>query len=306
MSMRQLAVASMFVMFIGAAGGCAALRRGPDPDPPPNLSTPGFVIDAHIHYRPTDEWEREFIEVFEQWNAIGCVLVRMSDLERGMAFARANPRRVIPYAQIDIDSPTVAEDIQMVYEMGFRGLGELFAVNEWSYEDPKYNVIWEMAERLGLPVLPHTGIHASGVMSKMAPGAFGAIAVRYPDLVIHAAHLGNPWYEEAAEIARRNVNVYFDLTGSTLIKKDRDPQYWGTVLWWTDYLGYPHMPRDAVPAFQKIVFATDEGPSGFEPNILRFNRMLDANGVPDEIRREMYYGTMARIHGINVEEYLPQ
>ncbi len=273
-------------------------------EPAPNLSTPGFVIDSHIHYRATDEWEESFLEVFSKWNAMGIILVGMKDLERGMAFAKKHPGMVIPYAAIDIDSPTVLDDINRVYTMGFKGLGELFALNEWDYNHPKYYPIWELAEKLRLPIAPHTGIHASGQMSRMRPGYLASIAANYPDLVIHAAHFGNPWYDEAGETTRRNKNLFFDMTGSSLIKKDKNPGIWMEFLWWTPYIGKAHMPADAVPAFQKIVFATDESPSGFEDNIIRFNRMLDACGVDEETRKLCYYGTIAKIHGIDVSKHL--
>jgi len=270
----------------------------------PNLSTPGFIIDSHIHYAATDEWEHSFLEVFEKWNAVGCVLVSMGDLERGIRFAEAHPDRVIPYAAVEIDSPTVLEDIRTAYDMGYRGLGELFARNDWNYDDPKYDPIWALAEELGLPVAPHTGILSSGQLSRMRPGYLGTISVKYPDLIIHAAHFGNPWYNEAGEIARRNKNVYFDFTGSSLLKKDDDPGFWKQFLWWTPFLGKPHMPEDAVPAFQKIVFATDQSPDGLEENIIRFNKVLDACGVSEETRRKCYYETMAAIHNIDVSRYL--
>ncbi len=269
-----------------------------------SLWTPGFLIDSHIHYRASDEWEKSFLEVFEKWNAIGCILVNMRDLDRGMAFAKAHPERVIPYAAIQIDSPTVLADIRKAHAMGFRGLGELFALNQWNYDDPKYDPIWKLAQELKLPVAPHTGIHASGKFSRMRPGYLATIAANYPDLVIHAAHFGNPWYEEAGEATRRNANLYFDMSGSSLIKKDLEPGYWSEFLWWTPYVGKPHMPEDAVPAFQKIVFATDEDPDGMEANIVRFNKMLDACGVSDETRRKCYYETIAQIHGIDVSKYL--
>jgi hypothetical protein len=60
------------------------------------------------------------------------------------------------------------------------------------------------------------------------------------------------------------------------------------------------MPKDAVPAFEKIVFASDEGPEELEANIIRFNKMLDACGVSEETRAKCYGLTIARIHGINV------
>jgi len=272
--------------------------------PKPNLSTPGFIIDSHIHYRATDEWEQSFLEVFEKWNAIGCILVGMDDLERGLQFANTHPDRVIPYAAIKIDSPTVLDDIRRVHKMGFKGLGELFALNEWDYNHPKYHPIWALAEKLKLPIAPHTGIHASGQMSRMRPGYLASIAAKHPDLIIHAAHFGNPWYNEAGETTRRNKNLYFDMTGSSLLKKDTDPGFWKQFLWWTPYIGKAHMPKDAVPAFQKIVFATDEPPSGFEENIIRFNKMLDACDVDEATRNKCYYETIAKIHNIDVSKYL--
>ncbi len=305
-------IAAVSVLALAIFAGCAS-DTGDTPGPQastasaqePNMSTPGFLIDSHIHYRPSDEWEASFLEIYPEWNCIGIILVGMDHLERGMAFAKAHPKWVIPYAAIDIDSPTVEEDIRRVHRMGFRGLGELFSRTDWNYDDPKYEPIWTLAEELGLPVAPHTGILASGQLSRMRPGYLATVAYKHPDLIIHAAHFGNPWYSEAGEVARRNKNLYFDMTGSSLLKKDDDPGFWKQFLWWTPYIGKPHMPPDAVPAFQKIVFATDQSPEGLEENIMRFNKVLDACDVDEETRKLCYYGTIAKIHGIDPADYLP-
>ncbi|MCE5249656.1 amidohydrolase family protein [bacterium] len=296
----------LFLMIYLMGCGQQAQEKTEAAPPPqaPNLSTPGFIIDSHIHYRATDEWEKSFLEIFGKFNAMGCILVNMKDLDRGIAFAQAHPDRVIPYAAIDIDSPTVLKDIQKVKDMGFQGLGELFAVHQWNYDDPKYDPIWALAEKLNLPIAPHTGILANGMMARMRPGYLATIASRFPNLIIHAAHFGNPWYDEAGEATRRNGNLFFDMTGSSLIKKDNNPGIWKEYLWWTPYIGKAHMPKDAVPAFQKIVFATDEDPEALEENIIRFNKMLDACGVDEATRKKCYYETIARIHGIDPEKYL--
>lgn len=84
----------------------------------PNTSRPDFIIDSHIHYRATDEWEESFTEVFTDHKAMGCVLVGMEHLERGIQFANVHPDLVIPYAAIDIDSPTVTDDIRKAKEKG--------------------------------------------------------------------------------------------------------------------------------------------------------------------------------------------
>lgn len=270
-------------------------------EPKPNYSAPPFIIDSHTHYTPTPEWEKSFLEVYTRHNAMACLLIDMEDLDKGIAFAKAHPDRVIPYAAVDIDSPTITEDIQRVYDMGFKGLGELFAKGDWDYNDPKYDTIWAQAEVLGMPVAPHTGNLINGMMAHLRPSFLADIAANHPNLFIHAAHFGNPWYEEAAEAARRNENLYFDLSGSSLIKKENDPGYWAQWLWWTDAIGKPHMPKDAVPAWEKILFATDEDPEAFEENIRRFNKVLDACHVSQETREKCYGLTMAKIFGIELK-----
>jgi predicted TIM-barrel fold metal-dependent hydrolase len=263
-------------------------------------STPSFIIDSHMHYTATDEWEKSFLDVYTRNNAMACLLMPMKDLDRGIAFAKAHPDRVIPYAEINIDSPTVVEDIQKVHSMGFRGLGELFATGRRDYNDPEYDTIWALAEQLGMPIAPHTGILADGTMATLRPSFISDVAARHPNLYIHAAHFGNPWYEEAAEATRRNKNLYFDLSGSSLIKKEDDPGYWAQWLWWTNAAGKAHMPKEVVPAWEKIVFATDEDPVALEENIRRFNKALDACSVSQETRAKCYGLTIARIHGIKI------
>jgi hypothetical protein len=51
-------------------------------------------------------------------------------------------------------------------------------------------------------------------------------------------------------------------------------------------------------AFQKMIFATDEGPQGLESNIERFERFLSANNVPEAVREASWEGTMAKTGGV--------
>ena len=47
------------------------------------------------------------------------------------------------------------------------------------------------------------------------------------------------------------------------------------------------------------MFGTDEGPDGLVPNIERFQKMLDANHVPESARPRMWGLTMAEVLGID-------
>src|SRR5665648_22368 len=191
----------LMALIIGLMTGCKSTGTGTgtgtdtNTELKPNYSTPSFIIDSHMHYRATDEWEKSFVEIYTAHNAMACLFMSMKDLERGIAFANAHPDRVIPYAAVDIESPTVIADIQKAYDMGYKGLGELFASGDCDYNDAKYEPIWTMAEKLGLPIAPHTGNLSNGLMDHLRPAPLADICSRHPKLMIHAAHFGNPWYE---------------------------------------------------------------------------------------------------------------
>jgi hypothetical protein len=135
-------------------------------------------------------------------------------------------------------------------------------------------------------------------MARMRPAYLHTIARAFPRLVIQGAHLGNPWYEEAAEAARWEKNLYFDLTGSSLIKKQHNLAVFKDYLWWEGPTA--HSSPDAVYAFEKLVFGTDEAPDALESNVRRYERMLDACAVPEPSRRRIFGETMARLLKIPV------
>ena len=299
----------VFFIFAGSGllfTGCTAQKSDKGTETyVPNYSTPPFVINGHQHSRDTEEWEREFVATYSKYKFMACVFWPMERAEKGIAFAKAHPDLVIPYIQISIDSPTVLEDIKKAHAMGYKGFGEIPSGNLYRYDDPVYEPIWALLEEIGMVPLFHTGVRQTGIFDLLRPATLATIAAKHPNLNIVGAHFGNPWYDEAAEGSRRNRNLYWDLTGSSLIKKENDPGVWSEYLWWTDIVGkgLPHTPVDVKPAFEYIVFGTDEGPdeAAVRDNIRRFNKMLDANNVPDSSRAKMYGLTLARLLGIKVK-----
>jgi len=268
----------------------------------PNYTTPKFVINSHQHSRNTEEWEKQFVDTYTKYHMMACVFWPMEQAEHGIAFAKAHPDLVIPYIQISIDSPTVLDDIKKAHAMGYKGFGEIPSGNLYRYDDERYEPVWTLLEQIRMVPLFHTGVRQTGIFDLLRPATLATIAAKHPKLNLFGAHMGNPWYDEAAEGSRRNRNLFWDLTGSSLIKKENDPGVWKEYLWWTDDIGKPHTPPNARPAFEHIVFGTDEGPdeAAVHENIRRFNRMLDANNIPDSTRAKMWGLTLAEIHGIPV------
>ncbi|MEG2173961.1 MAG: amidohydrolase family protein [Oscillospiraceae bacterium] len=117
-------------------------------------------------------------------------------------------------------------------------------------DDPIYHPVYELALRLGLPVVFHTGDTASstGRLRFSHPLTVDEVAVRYPSLCIVLAHFGNPWMAEAAEVAKKNHNVYVDLSGLAVGVPDvpdfrrRYAGYIGLLETWLGYLDrYDHV-----------------------------------------------------------------
>jgi uncharacterized protein len=92
-------------------------------------------------------------------------------------------------------------------------------------------------------------------------------------------------------------NLYFDLSGSTLIKKQEDPGYFKSIFWWTS-VASPHTPKAKASAFEKLIFGSDvfEGDlEEFDRSLERYKRMLDACGVSPEAQANIFGGTLMRI-----------
>src|SRR5206468_10007319 len=176
-------------------------------------------------------------------------LTAPKDLDQVAAFIKDHPGRLVGLGQIELDAPDALALIDRFHAAGFRGVGELSGP-QYPFDDRRYWPIYERAESYHMIVLFHTGIVsrpqpdvASDVSSdRMRVGTLDLIARRSPKLTIIAAHLGNPDYSRAAEIGRWNPNIYFDVSGSTLVKKQEDYGFFRSIFWWSS-VASPHTPH---------------------------------------------------------------
>ncbi len=300
----KIALAALTAALALAAGPLRA--QGASPAGVPRR----FLIDSHQHYIDSPDYFDRLARVYRPHNAMACVLTPMKwfeALKKGMA---AYPDVVIPYGQIDVDNPRAIAEVEAFAAGGCKGIKMHTPRLNW--DDESYFPIYEKIQALNLVALFHTGIVCTIVdgncgtssepqkssMARMRPSYLHTIARAFPRLRIQGAHLGNPWYDEAAEAARWSSNLYFDLTGSSLIKKQKNLAVFKEYLWWEGPT--PHSPSNAVYAFEKLVFGTDEPPENLDVVLGRYEAMLDACGVPEKSRQLIYGGTMARLLGIAV------
>jgi uncharacterized protein len=261
-----------------------------------------FIIDAHQHWQATADYVPTLVKVYRARNAMACVLTPIAHLDALMAAARQYPDVIIPYGYLDVDHPDARAQLETFARAGVKGIKMHRPKMNW--DDFGYFPLYERMQALGLVALFHTGIVAGNgsgqpeqsSMARMRPSFLHTIARSFPTLKIQGAHLGNPWYDEAAEAARWSPNLYFDVTGSTLLKKQHNLKVFREYLWWDG--PSTHTPSTAVYAFEKIVFGTDEPPDALDGVLARYEAMLAANDVPEASRRKIYGETMARLLGI--------
>ena len=261
-----------------------------------------FVIDAHQHWRSAPDYIPTLVKTYRARNAMACVLTRIESLDQMLAAAREHPDVIIPYGHIDVDHPDVRAHIERFAKAGVKGIKMHTPKNNW--DDFGYFPLYARMQELGIVALFHTGIvsgNGSGEpeqssMARMRPSFLHTIARSFPKLKIHGSHLGNPWYDEAAEAARWSPNLYFDVTGSTLQKKQHNLTIFREFLWWDGPA--EHSPSSAVYAFEKLVFGTDEAPDALDSVLAKYEAMLEANKVPEASRKKIYGETMARLLGI--------
>jgi predicted TIM-barrel fold metal-dependent hydrolase len=274
------------------------------------------LIDAHVHYpggfafpQPgaprtplsPDEQQRMEAALLEAERGVGAVRVCVNSAggapeplhDAVQAMMRRFPDLVVGfgYIRLGVDGPEVVEAL---HGRGFRGLKVIRPLA--SYDDKAYYPVYERAEALRLPILFHTGqLSRHGTQrgqdvstARMVPWLLDPIARAFPDLTIIGAHLGVPSFAEAAWVARWNENVYFDLSGPiTIFGGDREIVH--------DML---YRAIKGAGCLRQIVFGSDVPAEHIPSVVAAYQALLNRLDADDAARDRVFYGTMARVLGL--------
>ena len=197
-----------------------------------------MLIDCHVHLnnyytengdnrRPTEE------NVQRLWAA--------------MAANGVDHAVVLTSYKVNVDRPSVervleilAEDPRTTVVEGLRWRGDartdLFHMEErirdgvvkgiklypgydkYAINDPSLESVFRLAAKYDVPVMIHCGdTYAKDAKVRQAhPLLVDDVAVDYPDVRFVICHLGNPWFQDTAEVLYKNDNVYADISGLAL------------------------------------------------------------------------------------------
>ena len=262
------------------------------------------LIDAHVHHNGDPAFLEKLTAKLDSVDGLALLITAPSDLKSVTSFIKQHANRLICMGELKLDDPVAVTLVDRFHDAGCRALGELTGPL-YNYDDRRYWPIYERAEKYRMLILFHTGIvnrmdpdtPSDISVDRMRPSTLDGIARRFPKLTVYGAHLGNPDYAWAAETSRWNPNLYFDLSGSSLIKKQDDPTFWKSIFWWAGVVS-PHTPAGGPHAFEKLVFGSDvfNGElEEFDRELERYHKMLDACGVPKKAQENIFAGTVWRL-----------
>jgi hypothetical protein len=262
-------------------------------------------IDMHVHWEPGEDFVDKLVEEerrlgFDKVCLNGADWAKHADANHAVAAAMAKYPEVIigfgffPLGQWD------AGRVRELHARGFKGLK--FTRPTANYDDKLFYPIYETAEELGMVCLFHTGIVVRTPLDKQfdvnnnrhRPIYLDTIARAFPTLKMIGAHLGNPWYPEAAMACRWNPNLYWDLSGSSL--KCNPPEFFGSLLWWTETSQY--RDPEGRHAWEKIVYGSDVSIPMISDVLADYQRTLDALNLRPDLQAAVYGGTMAKLLGV--------
>lgn len=264
-----------------------------------------MIIDSHHHVVNEDGYIERLISIMDELgiekvciSALGpffkklflngkepCGIADNFSVLRAM---ETYPERIIGFGTLfpGIDSPEVVDEL---YQKGFRALKITLPMK--NYNDPEFFPIYEKAEGYRMPILFHTGIltlpePVPGILlssGRMRPVYLDTIANRFPDLVMIIAHLGMPWYEEAASLARIYPNIYVDISGKIDgWRCGKSLQFFKEVFYWKG-------------AYEKILFGSDVHCEELEITLEDQMRILRGIGFDEAERALVLGGNFKRI-----------
>jgi uncharacterized protein len=275
-----------------------------------------MIIDCHVHLLTANGYcERLMTEVKKCGIDKICLLAgqnnlkiwgsRMASNEQLIEAYRMYPENIIPFGFVELGVDPLSL-IDNLYAAGCKGIK--VTRPRMNYNADELLPYYARACAYKMPILFHTGTvlrteedqYYDVDSSRMRPIYLDRIARRFPALRLIGAHLGNPWYEEAAMTLFWNENLCFDLSGTTL--KRKKAAWFNEVLWWTPaenvllsnsssalYKSAQHHP------FYRICYGSDSPIEELAQSLKEYQKIMDELEVAPYIRERVLGGNVSEM-----------
>ncbi|HEY6335177.1 MAG TPA: amidohydrolase family protein [Alphaproteobacteria bacterium] len=186
---------------------------------------------------------------------------------------RKYPDKFVGFAAIDPRRPDCMDLLRHAVEVDdLKGVKYGPIYNGVSLLDPLMEPIYRYCIEKNLPLTMHMGttFAQNAPIELGRPMAVDEIATRHPDLKMIMAHMAHPWVEECIVIARKQPNVYCEISAIFY----RPWQFWNTLIAAQEY---------RIAERDKIFWGTDFPFSAVEESIegLRgVNRPVEGTSLP--------------------------
>lgn len=227
--------------------------------------------------------------------------------EQVLELCKKNPDWFVPLAKFDLWDKVEVDLIYRWKEAGFKGIKFIYPYYE--YDHDLYMPVYEACEKVGFPVLFHTGNYRPNpadilwkrpVLKNMHPITLDRIARSFQKLNIVMAHMGTALFRElGAGLTQMLPNLYADLAGCGNWM-GVSPQQLDTMM-----QPVPHRFQGNEPCrnYRKLIFGSDGYMNNPEPLITGktyYEQSLMLNAVPQEIRDGVMGKTAASWVGIEL------
>jgi predicted TIM-barrel fold metal-dependent hydrolase len=115
-----------------------------------------------------------------------------------------------------LDDNQIQKLLEYLRERKIYGVKLYPPYEEYYPQDKKLFPFYEQCQKLGKPIIIHTGMlmpGLPGLLKQSHPLNLDEIANAFPNLKIIMAHFGNPWITDAMMVMVKNKNIYADLSG---------------------------------------------------------------------------------------------
>jgi predicted TIM-barrel fold metal-dependent hydrolase len=148
---------------------------------------------------------------------------------------RKYPDKFIGFACVDPRMPDYLDLlVHAIEDLRLKGVKFGPIYNGVSLLDPRLDPLYRYCVGHNLPLTMHMGttFGANAPIRLGRPLDVDTIAHRYPDLKMIMAHMAHPWCEECIVVARKNPNVYCEISALYY----RPWQFWNMLILAQEYL----------------------------------------------------------------------